>query len=88
MDNYPQHSNTFSENEQPPVQPKTVARKFKTIEYVGALTPAQIRLPQDLLVSLRLHAIKENSSVSKLIHQCLISNKMITKAHVTIRDAA
>ena len=88
MHDYSSRSDTFSDNDQVPGQPRTVAKKGDEVDFTGASTPAQIRLPQDLLVSLRLHAIKENTSVSKLIHQCLVSKKVITKASVHIRRAA
>lgn len=89
MDSYLPRSSDISSNELSPGQVKNPPkRKTKTVEYQGSLTAAQYRLPSDLLQSLRLHAIKEGISVSKLVQSCLTSEKMITKAHVTIRDAA
>lgn len=88
MDQYHQRPEPNSPSQEMPGQHRKPFKKAKTVEYTGTLTPAQIRLPDDLLQALRLHAIKENTSVSKLVTACCSSEKVIHKAHVRVMDAA
>ena len=88
MDHLYQRPEPIPPAQEVPGQAKKSAKKAKTVEYTGTLTPAQIRLPDDLLQALRLHAIKENTSVSKLVTACCSSEKIIHKAHVRVMDAA
>lgn len=67
---------------------KETPRTPKSVKYTGSRVAAQFRLPQDLMQSLRLHAIKENKSLSEIAEACLSSEKYLGKAHVAIRDAA
>ena len=92
MDNYPLRNMPISQrNEAPSEQKESPRKKAKTIEYTGALVAAQVRLPEDMLKALRLHAINEGSSVSKLIAECCSNEtRVIQKCHVRMapRDAA
>ena len=63
-------------------------RKSKFVKYTGSKVSAQFRLPEDLMQSLRLHAIKENTSISAVVESCLCSEQYIGKAYVSVRDAA
>jgi hypothetical protein len=88
MEHYSPRTSDISQTQEVPGQSRKPTKKVTTVEYSGALTPAQIRLPEDLLQALRLHAIKENTSVSKLVTACCSSPKIIHKCHVRVMDAA
>lgn len=57
-------------------------------DFTGALVPAQFKLPQDLVQSLKLHAISEGVSMSDIVSACLTSDRFIGKAWVSTRRAA
>jgi len=88
MEHFSHRSSDISQLQDSPGQPKKSSKKATTVEYNGTMTPAQVRLPEDLLQALRLHAIKENTSVSKLVAQCCSTPRIIHKAHVRVMDAA
>jgi hypothetical protein len=56
-------------------------------EFNGPLVPAQFKLPQDLVQSLKLHAISGNESMSDIVLRCLTSGESIGKAWVSTRRA-
>ena len=91
MDNYPLRNMPISQRtEEPSDQKQAPRKKPKSVEYTGPLVACQIRLPEDMLKALRLHAINENTSVSKLVAECCSTERMIQKCHVRMapRDAA
>ena len=56
-------------------------------EFTGSSVPLQVRLPQDLVQSLRLLSIQQNRSMSEIVLDCLTSGEVIAKAWVTTRKA-
>lgn len=56
-------------------------------EFNGPLVPAQFKLPQDLVQSLKLHAISSNRSMSEIVLECLTSPETVGKAWVSTRRA-
>jgi hypothetical protein len=59
-----------------------------TADFTGPLTPAQFKLPQDLVQSLKLHSISDGKSMSEIVLECLTSDRFIGKAWVSTRRAA
>lgn len=57
-------------------------------EFTGALQPLQVKIPADLIQSLKLHAIGTDKTMSELVLECLTSDQQITKAWVSSRRAA
>lgn len=58
------------------------------MEFAGALVPLQIRVPQDLVQSLRLLAIDQNKTVSEIVLESLTSGVKVEKAWVARRKGA
>jgi len=57
-------------------------------DFTGASVPAQFKLPQDLVASLKLHSINSGESMSSIVLKCLTSSDLINKAWVATRKAA
>ena len=53
----------------------------------GPVAPLQVKLPQDLVVSLRLHAIGTGETISEIVLRCLTTPESVTKAWVSTRQA-
>ncbi len=51
-----------------------------TTEFSGTMVPVQLRLPADLVQSIRLIAIAEKTTISKLVMSCLTTGRQITNA--------
>lgn len=76
-------------HEEPMMAPKKgKPTRVEVVEYTGAKKPLQVRLPADLCDSLKLHAIKDDKSISDIVLECLTSKKMVGKAHVRVMGAA
>ncbi len=89
MDSYKStYKSPSDELDSPGIARKPTERKPKYVKYTGSKVAAQFRLPEDLMQSLRLHAIKENTSISAVVESCLCSEQYIGKAYVSVRDAA
>lgn len=56
-----------------------------SVEFGGALVPLQIRVPQELVQSLRLLSIDQNKTVSEIVLESLTSGVKIDKAWVSRR---
>ena len=56
-------------------------------EFTGPATPCQLRLPSDLITSLRLLAFQSGRSMSDLALEALTSDQQISKAWVSTRKA-
>lgn len=56
-------------------------------EFTGSLVPLQVRVPQDLVQSLRLHSIQQGRSMSDIVLDCLTSSESLSKAWVSTRRA-
>lgn len=57
-------------------------------EFTGAPTPAQFKLPADLIASLRLLGIQTGKSMSELVFEALTTETTIPKAWVSTRKSA
>lgn len=56
-------------------------------EFEGPIVPVQVKLPQDLLQSLKLHAIQHGKTQSQMVLECLTTETKITKAWIATRRA-
>lgn len=56
-------------------------------DFQGPLVPLQVKVPQDLVQSLKLHAISENCSMSDIVVACLTGERFIAKAWISTRRA-
>lgn len=67
-----------------------VARSRKTArdDFTGAQTPVQLRLPADLVTSLRLLSFDTGKSMSDLAFEYLTSELSVPKAWVSTRKSA
>ena len=54
-------------------------------EFTGPLAPIQLKLPADLIQSLRLAAIQGNETMSAVVLRCLTSSDAVTKMWVSSR---
>ena len=54
-------------------------------EFTGALQPLQVKIPADLIQSLKLHAIAANKTMSEMVLECLTGNATISKAWISTR---
>jgi len=71
--------------------PRTIQPQAAAVgrdEFTGALQPLQVKIPSDLIQSLKLHAIGTDKTMSDLVLDCLTSDVQITKAWVSSRRAA
>ena len=56
-------------------------------DFTAANAPLQIKIPSDLIQSLRLHAIASGKSMSELALECLTSEEFLGKAWISTRKA-
>ena len=68
-----------------PVRKPTIAAQPAQATFDGPPTQVQLRLPQDLVQSLRLHSISEGKTMSQLVLECCISEDTINKAWISTR---
>jgi len=71
--------------------PRTIQPQAAAVgrdEFTGALQPLQVKIPSDLISSIKLHAIGTDKTMSDLVLDCLTSDAQITKAWVSSRRAA
>lgn len=69
-----------------PVAPPAKRRKAgREIEFTGPLSPAQFKLPTDLIQSLRLTAIDTGENMSEIVLRCMTSPDMLAKCWVSGR---
>jgi len=54
-------------------------------EFTGALQPLQVKIPADLIQSLKLHAIAANKTMSEMVLECLTGDSTISKAWISTR---
>lgn len=75
-----------------PTPAPTTRRKSRTSsaapEFTGTLAPIQLKLPADLIQSLRLAAIDQNETMSAVVLRCLTSPDVVTKMWVSSRRTA
>ena len=79
----------------PAVEPATVSRKPRTQppqstreDFTGPNAPLQVKIPTDLIQSLKLHSISTGKTMSELVLECITSPEMLSKAWVASRKAA
>ncbi len=58
-----------------------------TDQFTGALQPLQVKLPQDLIQSLKLHSIQTGRTMSELVLEYLTTGEVLSKAWVATRQA-
>jgi len=56
-------------------------------EFTAPPAPLQVKLPQDLIQSLKLHSIATGKTMSDLVLECLTSDQQISKAWISTRRA-
>ena len=76
-----------------PDEPKETGRRKKeapttAADFTGPLVPLQVKLPQDLVQSLKLHAIAGNETMGDIVLRCLTSETMVGKAWISTRRSA
>ena len=75
-----------------PAPTPTTRRKSRAAsevaEFTGTLAPIQLKLPADLIQSLRLAAIAGNETMSAVCLRCLTSPDVVTKMWVSSRRTA
>ena len=54
-------------------------------EFTGALQPLQVKIPADLIQSLKLHVISNDKTMSKMVLECLTGPATISKAWISTR---
>ena len=69
--------------------PRPGGRKEKSsrAQFAGALQPLQVKLPEDLIQSLRLIAVSQGKTLSDLTLEFLTSPAVVQKAWVSHRQA-
>ena len=57
-------------------------------DFTGPSVPLQVKLPQDLVQSLKLHAIANNETMSDIVFRALTSEAFVGKAWISTRRSA
>lgn len=57
-------------------------------DFTGDLIPMQVKLPSDLVQSLKLHSFTTGRTMSDLVLEALTSGEMVTKAWVATRNGS
>ena len=57
-------------------------------EFTLPCSPLQVKIPQDLIQSLKLHSINSGKTMSELVLDCLTSDQQIAKAWISTRRTA
>ena len=71
-----------------PARRKTTAPASTREDFTAPTVPLQVKLPQDLIQSLKLHSISTGKTMSELVLDCMTSGEFIGKAWVSTRRAA
>ena len=72
----------------PARKPKAKELTNSRDQFTGANIPYQVKVPEDLVQSLKLHAIQSGKTMSQLVVECLTSKDFIAKAWVSTRREA
>lgn len=83
MDTEREFQSLTNDNETPRDNPKRL--KTTREDFTGTQIAVQFKLPEDLMASLRLHAIQANKTMSELVFDALTSRNMIHKAWISTR---
>lgn len=81
MDNQP-NINEFRERRDAQKKSASPAEDF-----TGPATALQVRVPKDLVTSLKLHSFQSGRTISEIVLECLTSDAAVTKAWVSTRRA-
>ena len=65
--------------------PASRRNKADADNFTGTLAPVQLRLPADMISSLRLLSYQSGRSMSELAMECFTTETIITKTWVTSR---
>ncbi len=81
------------ETEQEPAAASSSTRKTKAVsstrdDFTGPPAPLQVKIPTDMIQSLKLHSISAGKTMSELVFECLTSQEMLGKAWISTRRAA
>ena len=81
-----------TETEQQPAASNQVSRKPKAPlstagDFTGPMAPCQLKIPTDLIQSLKLHSISTGKTMSELVFECVTSPEMLGKAWISTRKA-
>jgi hypothetical protein len=68
--------------------PASRRNKADADNFTGALAPVQLRLPADMISSLRLMSIQTGRSMSDLAMECLTTDSTVPKSWITSRRSA
>jgi len=71
-----------------PAAKRKIAPTSTTDDFSSPPAPLQVKLPQDLIQSLKLHSISTGKTMSEIVLECLTSDQCIGKAWVSTRRAA
>ena len=69
----------------PTAKPEPVSSRE---DFTGPAAPLQVKIPTDLIQSLKLHAIASGKTMSVLVLDCLTSPEFLQKAWISTRRAA
>ena len=80
------------ETNQQPAASNQASRKPKAPQstredFTGPPAPLQVKIPTDMIQSLKLHSISTGSTMSELVFDCLTSPQMLGKAWISTRKA-
>ena len=68
-----------------PGTPKIESTKVETVAYDGPTVVSQIRMPDSMRKSLRIHALKQDKSFSEMVCHFIASNEAAGKAYVSVQ---
>jgi hypothetical protein len=66
----------------------TRSRKQAADEFTGSLTSLQVRIPSDLVLSIKLQSFESGKSMSEIVLEALTSDATIAKSWVSSRRSA
>lgn len=76
-----------TQDETPKVEPKPVEKndnEVMFVEYKGTEKVCQVRMPEDLRMSLQMHATKNRLTFSQMVVHYLCSDEPCLRAHVAV----
>jgi len=88
----PEPVHVVTETNEQPTPSSQVGRKSKAPQstredFSGPAGPLQVKIPTDMIQSLKLHSISTGKTMSELVIDCITSPQMIGKAWIATRKA-
>mgnify|MGYP003145673657 CR=1 FL=1 len=88
----PEPVQNVPETEHQPAASNQASRKPKAPQstredFTGPPAPLQVKIPTDMIQSLKLHSISTGTTMSELVFDCLTSPQMLGKAWISTRKA-